>query len=52
MGDRIQVTLACEVCDGRNYKTTRKVTAGSEGRLELKKFCPACKKHTLHKETK
>lgn len=46
-----KVKLACTVCKNRNYDTTKnkqKVT----GRLELKKYCPFCKKHTLHRETK
>jgi large subunit ribosomal protein L33 len=47
---RIEVALACSVCETRNYRTTRKV--GQIGRLEKKKFCPTCLTHTLHKETK
>jgi large subunit ribosomal protein L33 len=50
MGERIEVSLACSECDARNYKTTRK--PGALGQLEFKKFCPKCKKHTIHKETK
>jgi large subunit ribosomal protein L33 len=47
---RVAVSLACAECDARNYRTTRK--ASHKGQLELKKFCPICKKHTVHKETK
>ncbi len=49
-GDRIPVSLACDVCKTRNYKTTR--NEGSTAPLELKKFCKNCKQHTLHRETK
>ena len=40
------VVLACEDCKERNYTTVKK------DRLELSKYCPSCKKHTTHKETK
>ena len=45
------ITLACTECKRRNYTTTKNRRTTSE-RLELKKFCPFEKKHTLHKETK
>jgi len=48
--ERIDITLVCSECEARNYKTTRK--QGQQGQLQLKKFCPTCKRHTLHKETK
>ncbi len=50
MGDRIDVSLACEVCGSRNYRTTRKPT--QQGQLKLKKHCPKCNVHTMHTETK
>jgi len=50
MGERIEVALACQECERRNYKTTRKVD--QRGAIERKKFCPHCNKHTLHRETK
>ena len=50
MGDRIEVALACADCGTRNYRTTRK--ADQQGQIEKKKFCPICKCHTVHKETK
>ena len=45
------VTLQCGDCKERNYSTTknRKTTTG---RLEFKKFCNRCRKHTPHKEVK
>ncbi|HMJ54879.1 MAG TPA: 50S ribosomal protein L33 [Polyangiaceae bacterium] len=48
---RIPISLACAECGARNYRTTRRVREG-EQRLELKKFCASCKKHTVHRETK
>lgn len=45
------VTLECEVCKERNYQT-EKNTKLQKDRLQLKKFCAKCKKHTLHKEAK
>lgn len=47
---RKKVILICEDCLSRNY-TVEKNTA-SQKRLELKKYCAKCGKHTLHKETK
>ena len=49
MTERVRVALVCSVCDARNYQTTKRKTAE---RLELKKFCPTCDKHTLHRESK
>lgn len=48
---RIKVTLACQECKQRNYNTI-KDKQNNPDRIELKKYCPFCKKHTLHKETK
>ena len=45
------ITLACSDCKERNY-TTQKNRRNDQGRLELKKFCPRCRKHTVHKESK
>ncbi len=45
------ITLACSECKNRNYTTTKNKKTMSE-KLELKKFCPACRKHTPHKEAK
>ncbi|MGA2449504.1 MAG: 50S ribosomal protein L33 [Polyangiaceae bacterium] len=47
---RTRVSLACSECQSRNYQTTRR--DDQAGQLTLKKFCPACKRHTIHKETK
>jgi len=43
--------LECKECNSINYHTTRNKKMVKE-RLELKKHCKKCKKHTSHKETK
>lgn len=48
---RVQVTLACTETGDRNYITTKNKRKNPE-RLELKKYCPRCRRHTLHRETK
>jgi large subunit ribosomal protein L33 len=48
---RVIITLACPECKRRNYTTTKN-KRNTEGRLELKKYCRWCGKHTLHKEAK
>jgi len=48
---REQITLACTECDRRNY-TTKKNKKKGGGRLEMKKYCPFDRKHTVHKETR
>jgi large subunit ribosomal protein L33 len=50
MGDRVILTMACTVCKNRNYYFQR--GKKKDQKLELKKFCAACGKHTDHKETK
>lgn len=46
-----QVILICEECFSRNY-TTYKNKLKLIKRLEIKKFCKKCNKHTVHKESK
>jgi len=41
------IILACEECKNRNYTTTRNKRK-HPNRMELKKFCPSCRKHTVH----
>jgi large subunit ribosomal protein L33 len=43
--------LACTDCKRRNYVTTRNKRT-TTNRLEIKKYCPAERKRTLHRETK
>jgi len=45
------ITLECTECKNRNYSKTKNRKRMTK-RLELKKFCRVCRKHTLHKETK
>lgn len=45
------VTLQCQTCKERNYATSKN-KRNNPDRLELKKFCPRCRKHTPHRETK
>ena len=48
---RLTITLACTECKERNY-TSSKNRRNDPGRLELRKYCPRCRTHTPHKETK
>ena len=48
---RPKITLACESCKRRNYATVKNKTNDRE-RLELKKYCRWCRRHTPHKETR
>ncbi|NLG80987.1 MAG: 50S ribosomal protein L33 [Bacilli bacterium] len=48
---RKKIILICTECLSRNY-TTDKNKLNDKERLEIKKFCKHCNKHTLHKETK
>ncbi len=49
--NRIIITLACTQCKERNY-TTEKNKINDPGRLELRKYCPRCRTHTLHREVR
>ena len=44
------IALECSVCKHRNYTTFK--NRDIKEKLELKKYCPNCRKHTLHKEAK
>ncbi len=45
------ITLSCAECQRQNYHSTKNKKNVTE-RLELKKYCRWCKRHTPHKETK
>ena len=45
------INLACTECKERSY-TTSKNRKNDPQRLELKKYCPRCRVHTLHREVK
>nr|AND48310.1 ribosomal protein L33 [Eosphagnum rigescens] len=57
---RITITLECTDCaqdsekkkKGVSRYTTRKNRRNTPIRLELKKYCPFCGGHTIHKEIK
>jgi large subunit ribosomal protein L33 len=49
--NRTIITLECPVCRSRNYTTTKNKRTQTD-KLVLAKFCPRCRKHTEHKETK
>ncbi len=44
------IQMECADCKRRNYSKTKNSRA--QTKLELKKFCRFCRKHTSHKETK
>ncbi len=48
---RDHVTLECTECGEQNYRTSKRIKGGT-ARLELKKYCPRERRHTLHKERK
>jgi large subunit ribosomal protein L33 len=48
---RDHITLACGDCKERNYTNTKNKRKHPD-RVEWKKFCPRCRKHTQHKETR
>ena len=49
--DRQIITLSCTECKERTY-STRKNKKNDPGRIELQKYCPRCRRHTLHREAK
>ena len=59
-GIRVIITLECTDCRTNTNKrsagisryTTMKNRRNTPNRLEIKKFCPNCNRHTVHKEIK
>ena len=56
-GNRVQVILECTEqkasgVPGISRYITTKNKKNTPDRLELNKYCPFCRKHTLHRETK
>ncbi|MFA6017869.1 MAG: 50S ribosomal protein L33 [Patescibacteria group bacterium] len=45
------IKMECVTCKSLNYRS-KKNKKILKDRLELKKFCEQCHKHTVHKETK
>ena len=48
---RSVITLECTECRERNY-VTEKNRRNDPGRIELSKYCPRCRAHRPHRETK
>jgi len=48
---RIFITLGCVDCKERTY-SSNKNRRNDPQRLELKKFCPRCRVHTVHREVR
>ncbi|MCA9993311.1 MAG: 50S ribosomal protein L33 [Anaerolineae bacterium] len=48
---RTHFTLSCTECKERNY-ITEKNRRNDPGRMELQKYCPRCRQHRLHRETR
>ncbi|MCD6463174.1 MAG: 50S ribosomal protein L33 [Thermotogae bacterium] len=46
----VQVYLVCSECRTRNYY--KKKNKQYKKKLQFRKYCPVCKKHTLHVEGK
>ena len=56
-GNRVQVILECTEqkqsgVPGMSRYITTKNKKNTPDRLELNKYCPFCRKHTVHNETK
>ena len=49
--DRVVIELACTECRSRTY-TSEKNRRNDPDRLELRKFCPRCRGHRLHREAR
>jgi len=45
------ITLQCNDCKNRNYTTTKNKKKHAD-RMETKKFCNTCRKHTAQREVK
>jgi|TARA_B100000768_G_scaffold181983_1_gene208008 large subunit ribosomal protein L33 len=59
-GSRVLITLECTDCRSNDNKRTpgvsryitQKNRRNNPDRIELKKYCPNCNRHTIHKEIK
>ena len=49
--NRPKITLACTECKRRNYNTVKN-RINDRDRIELKKYCPRCRKHRVHREVR
>lgn len=48
---RTKITFECTECKHRNYDSYKN-KRNDPDRLTISKYCPFCKKHTEHKESK
>ena len=48
---RIIIHLACAECKERTYTTTKNKRNDPQ-RMEMKKYCPRCRTHAIHREVK
>ncbi len=48
---RILITLQCPDCRERNYNSTKNRHNDTQ-RLELRKYCPRCRGHKVHREVR
>ncbi|MCP4707478.1 MAG: 50S ribosomal protein L33 [Planctomycetes bacterium] len=48
---RDRIILACGECKRRNYTDTKNKRLHPD-RAKFKKYCPFCRKHTPHRETR
>jgi large subunit ribosomal protein L33 len=51
-GDRIKITLECTEAPGTSRYHTTKNRRNTSDRLEMKKYNPVLRKHTIHREKK
>ncbi len=47
---RIIIALECTECGRRNYTTTKR--RDNRTKMEIRKYCKFCRKHTVHREKK
>jgi large subunit ribosomal protein L33 len=45
------ISLSCDTCKSRNYTTSKNKKTQTD-KFSIKKFCPKCRSHTLHREGK
>jgi len=48
-GIRQFIGLVCNVCGQQNYVSQKNKT-NTPGKINIKKYCPSCRKATVHKE--
>jgi large subunit ribosomal protein L33 len=45
------ISFQCDQCKRRNYTSSKNKKRTTE-KLSMRKFCPFCRTHTMHKEGK